>query len=48
MDAHALTDLCKFGADVGTRLVRLAGNVDGMPSAVKSLGFEMWATCEVL
>jgi hypothetical protein len=48
MDATSLTNLCSFGADVGSRLVRLAKWVDGMPSSVKSLGFEMWASCEIL
>jgi hypothetical protein len=48
VDATALTGLCCFGADVGARLVGLARRVDGLPSSVKSLGFEMWATCEVL
>lgn len=48
VDATALTGLCCFGADVGARLVGLARKVDGMPSSVKSLGFEIWAACEVL
>jgi len=48
MDPSSLTKLCEFGADVGLRLVQLAGWVDGMPTAVKSLGFEIWATCEML
>jgi hypothetical protein len=48
MDPSSFTKLCMFGADVGSRLVQLAGLVDGMPSAVKSLGFEIWATCEIL
>ena len=30
------------------RLVGLARRVDGLPSSVKSLGFEIWAACEVL
>jgi len=48
VDATALTGLCCFGADVGARLVGLARRVDGLPSSVKSLGFEIWAACEVL
>jgi hypothetical protein len=48
MESSSLTKLCTFGAEVGSRLVRLAAWVDGMPSAVKSLGFEIWATCEIL
>jgi hypothetical protein len=48
MDPSSLTNLCGFAADVGSRLVRLSTWVDGMPSAVKSLGFEIWATCEIL
>jgi hypothetical protein len=48
VDATALTSLCCFGADVGARMVSLAHKVDGLPSSVKSLGFEIWAACEVL
>ena len=48
MDPSSLTKLCVFAADVGSRLVHLAAAVDGMPTAVKSLGFEIWATCEIL
>ncbi|KAF2670655.1 hypothetical protein BT63DRAFT_439640 [Microthyrium microscopicum] len=44
----SITALCVFGSDVGSRLVRLAKWVEGMPSVVKSLGFEIWAACEVL
>ena len=48
VDATTLMGLCCFGADVGARLVGLARRVDGLPSSVKSLGFEIWAACEVL
>lgn len=48
MDPDSLVNLCTFGAEVGTRLVKLAAWVDGMPTTVKSLGFEIWAACEVL
>jgi hypothetical protein len=48
MNSLALSNLCGFGAAVGDRLVRLAKWVEGMPSSVKSLGFEIWATSEVL
>jgi hypothetical protein len=44
----SISTLCLFGADVGCRLVQLAKGVDGMPSVVKSLGYEIWAVCEVL
>jgi hypothetical protein len=48
LDPEFLNTLCVFGADVGSRLVGLSAWVNELPSAVKSLGFEIWAVCEVL
>ena len=48
VNARSLARLYTFGIDVGGRLVRVSKWVADMPTAARSLGFEIWAACQVL
>jgi hypothetical protein len=48
MDLHSLSKLVVFGAEISKRLVAFSKKIDEAPSSLRSMGFEISSTCDVL
>ncbi|KAF2429144.1 hypothetical protein EJ08DRAFT_698509 [Tothia fuscella] len=48
MDLFALSKLVVFGGEISRRLISFAKKIDEAPSSIRSIGFEIRSTCDVL
>jgi hypothetical protein len=48
MDLYALSKLVVFGGEISRRLISFSKKIEEVPSSVRSIGFEIRSTCDVL
>jgi len=48
MDLFALSKLVNFGGEISRRLIAFSKNIDEAPSSIRSIGYEIRSTCDVL
>jgi hypothetical protein len=48
MDLFSLSKLVVIGGEISRRLVAFSKRIDEAPSSIRSIGFEIRSTCDVL